>query len=61
MSRFGVSKQLLQSKCHYTLLSENRCAVRLRYVDLVVSIDARGQSAQQLSEHRSTESVYELN
>jgi hypothetical protein len=28
--------------------SESRCALRLRYVDLVVSIDARGRHFQHL-------------
>jgi hypothetical protein len=32
----------------YTVLSESRCVVRLRYVDLVVSIDARGHHFQHL-------------
>jgi hypothetical protein len=31
---------------HYTVRSESRCALRLRYVDLTVSIDASGHHFQ---------------
>jgi hypothetical protein len=49
-----------------TVRSESRCALRLRYVDLVVTIEARGHhfqqlfvSAQRLSESISAENVCE--
>jgi hypothetical protein len=39
---FAVSRWNLTFTDDGTVRSESRCALRLRYVDLVVSIDARG-------------------
>jgi hypothetical protein len=55
---------VVSSNIIYTVHSESRCAFRLRYVDLVVSIERSWTSlptpfisAQRLSERRSAESV----
>jgi hypothetical protein len=36
----GTPKNITLFSLHYTLRSESRCALRLRYADLVVSIEA---------------------
>jgi hypothetical protein len=43
-----VSKKYVINSFSYTVRSESRCGLRLRYVDLVVSIDAHGNHFQQL-------------
>jgi hypothetical protein len=48
----------------YTVRSESRCALRVRYVDLVVSTEVAVEvlvdnKSERLSERRSAESVYE--
>jgi hypothetical protein len=57
---------MVQKTRHYSVRSESRCALRLRYVDLVVSIESSWTSlptsfisAQRLSERRSAQTVCE--